>query len=356
MGAGGGRDREVIILSLGSADPACAHSAATAPVRVPVLVCRDALADGGATVDPVTATSDEEIDAVLARLDGPARPDGLTWPAGAGQDSAGISPDSAGQDSAGQDFAGASRGAAEAGHAPALIVAVDSDAQLRAVLRRMVRRWSPPPSRRPADLVPGRTVPDLPPIGVLPLDVRGPGAGAVPDMVDRLRLPRDPADVAKAVLSGYARRVDLLRTDGGSVTVHGALLGGVDASGHAAAWRGRVELDDTILADGKEPVLACAVANANGYARLDDLPLAPAADPVSGTVTVAVAVPIRSGSRFSLRPGTANIRIEVRRATGRAVSVTPTGDVPYVDDGIDATLTRKRAWWVEPGAWAVYGR
>ena len=347
MGAGGGRDREVIILGLGSDDPTCAHSGTAAPVRVPVLVCRDALVAGGATVETVTATSDEEIDAVLARLDGPVRPDGLTWPAGTGHDSAGHNSD---------DPADGGHAPADGGHAPALIVAVDSDAQLRAVLRRMVRRWAPPPSRRPPDLVAGRTVPDLPPVGVLPLDVRGPGAGAVPDMVDRLRLPRDPADVAKAVLCGDVRRVDLLRTDGGSVTVHGALLGGVDASGHAAAWRGRVEVDDTILADGKEPVLACAVANANGYARLDDLPLAPAADPCNGTVTVAVAVPIRSGSRFSLLPGTANIRIEVRRATGRAVSVTPTADLPYVDDGVQATLTRKRAWWVEPGVWAVYGR
>ncbi len=324
MGAGGGRDREVIILSLGSADPACSHSGGTATMRVPVLACRDALAAAGAAVDTVTATSDVEIDAVLARLDGPARPDGLTWPA-------------------------------DPGHVPALIVAADSDAQLRAVLRRMVRRWAPPPSRRPSDLVAGRTVPDLPPLGLLPLDVRGSGADAIPDMVDRLRLPRDPADVAKAVLGGKIRRVDLLRTDGGSVTVHGALLGGVDATGHAAAWRGRVELDDTVLTDGKEPVLACAVANADGYTRLDDLPLAPAADPSSGTVAVAVAVPVRAGSRFSFRAGAADIRIEVRRATGRAVSVTPTADLPYVDDGVEATLTRKRAWWVEPGAWAAYG-
>ncbi len=324
MGAGGGRHREVIILSLGSADPTCPHSGGTATMRVPVLACRDALAAAGAAVDTVTATSDVEVDAVLARLDGPARPDGLTWPA-------------------------------DPGHVPALIVAADSDAQLRAVLRRMVRRWAPPPSRRPADLVAGRTVPDLPPVGLLPLDVRGPGGSAVPDMVDRLRLPRDPADVAKAVLGGDIRRVDLLRTDGGSVTVHGALLGGVNATGHAAAWRGRVELDDTVLADGKEPVLACAVANANGYAHLDDLPLAPAADPRSGRVAVAVAVPVRAGSRFSFRAGAADVRIEVRRATGRAVSVTPTADLPYVDDGVEATLTRKRAWWVEPGAWAVYG-
>jgi hypothetical protein len=239
-----------------------------------------------------------------------------------------------------------------------LVIAVDSDAQLRAVLRRMVRRWAPPASRRPVDLSLGRTVPDLPAIGLLPLDPQGLSGrgGAVPDMAERLRLPRDPAEVAKAVLAGDVRRIDLLRTDGGSVTVHGALLGGVDATGRAAAWRGRVELDDTVLADGREPVLACAVANADGYAHLDDLPLAPAADPCSGTLTVAVALPIRAGSRWSLRPGAAEVRIEVRRATGRAVSVTPAADLPYVDDGVDATLTRKRVWWVEPGAWATYAR
>jgi hypothetical protein len=222
------------------------------------------------------------------------------------------------------------------------------------VLRRMVRRWAPPPSRRPSDLRANRTVPDLPPLGLLPLDPRGGPATAVPDMVDRLGLPREPADVAAAVLAGSVRRVDLFRTDAGSVTVHGALLGGVDASGRAAAWRGRVELDGKVLADGREPVLACAVANADGYAKLDELALAPAADACSGTVTVAVAVPIRAGARFWMRRGTGDFRIEVRRATGRAVSVAPAADLPYVDDGVDATLSRKRAWWVEPGAWAVY--
>src|SRR5262249_27128812 len=74
------------------------------------------------------------------------------------------------------------------------------------------RGWAPPPGRRPAALPPGRTVPDLPSIGVLPLDQRGPTAGSVPDLVDRLGLPRDPAEIAKAVLDGTTRRVDLLRT------------------------------------------------------------------------------------------------------------------------------------------------
>jgi hypothetical protein len=332
----------VIILSLAGesataaacglgADGCCGSSTGTcqsvAP-RVPVLICRDALREGGSEVELVTAASDAEIDSVIARLDGPPRPDGLTWPGAAGT-------------------------------APTLVVAVESDGQLRAVLRRMVRRYTPPPSRRPADLAASRTLPDLPPIGVLPLDARSAprASGPVPDLAERLNLPRDPAAVAAAVLGGATRRLDLFRTDAGSVTLHGALLGGVDGDGHAAGWYGRVEVDGTVLTDGQEPVLACAVANADGYARLDELALAPHADASSGTMTVAVAVPVMVAPRrrpllpSSRRP---ELRIEVRRATGRAVSVSPAAALPYADDGVAGTLTRKRAWWVEPGAWAAF--
>ena len=321
--------RNVIILSLmhgvaAACGLGCGLSAGTCGggPRVAVLACRDALVAGGATVELATAGSDAEVDAVIARLDGPARDDGLTWPGTAG---------------------------------PALVVAVESDGQLRAVVRRMVRRYAPPPSRRPADLAPGRTLPDLPAIGVLPLSAVPRARGAAPDLVDRLGLPRDPAAVAAAVLRGATRRLDLFRTDAGSVTLHGALLGGVDAAGNATGWYGRVELDDHVLADGREPVLACAVANADGYAHLDELPLAPNADASSGTMTVAVAVPVLAGSRrgSGARRGP-EVRIEVRRATGRAVSVAPATDLPFADDGVAGTLTRKRAWWVEPGAWAAF--
>lgn len=306
--------RGAIILSLADT-PADACASNPPRPRVPVLACRDALAGAGVTVEMITAYSDEEIDAIIARLDGPARPDGLTWPGTSG---------------------------------PTLVVAVDSDGQLRAVVRRMVRRYAPPSSRRPDDLRIDRTLPDLPTIAILPLDP----AGARPsnDLAARLGLPRDPADVAKAVLAGTTRRLDLFRTDAGSVTLHGALLGGVDAAGHAAPWRGRVELDDTVLTDGTESVLAVAVANANGYAMLDDLELAPRADPASGMITAAVAV-----TEVTTIRGQPRVRVEVRRASGRAVSVTPSVDLPFLDDGVAGTLTRKRAWWVEPGAWGVHG-
>jgi len=288
-----------------------ARSCASGP-RVPVLACQDALAAAGFDVELITATSDREIDDVLARLDGPIRADGLTWPTADGE-------------------------------APALIVAVEADSQLRAVVRRMVRRYAPPPSKRPKDLSDGRTLPDLPAIGVLPMSTQT-------DLADRLGLPREPADVSKAVAGGRTRRVDLFRNDGGSITVHGALLGGVDSTGQAAPWAGVVVVDDTTLADGREPILACAVANANGYAHIDEIALAPQADATSGSITVAVAVPVITRSRF----GRERVHIEVRRASGRAVSVTPRADLPFIDDGVAGVLTRKRSWWVEPGAWAVY--
>jgi hypothetical protein len=265
-----------------------------------VLACRDALVAEGAEVSTVTAGSDEELDEVIAALDGPARPDGLTWPGPEG---------------------------------PRLLVAAAAVGQVRAVLRRMVRRYAPPPSRRPADLPADRTVPDLPPIGILPL------YGA-----QILGAPTDPAEVAKAVRHGTAHRLDLLRTDAGSVTLDGALLGG------SAAFTGRVEVDDVVLAAPDEPVAACVVGNGPGYATVDGLPLVPDADPADGTVHVAVAVPVRARSRWG-RPAP---RVEVRRARGRAVAVTPYGDVPFLDDGVAGTLSRKRSWWIERGAWAVF--
>lgn len=260
--------------------------------RVPVLACADALTAAGATVQTVTAESDADIDATL---------DGRR-----------------------------------------LVVGAATDGQLRAVVRRMVRRYAPAPSNRPADLPANRTVPDLPPIGVLPLDP------TADDLAAQLDLPRDPAEVARAVLGDKVRRLDLLRNDGGSVTLDGALIGG-----EQGMWRGRVEVDDAVLSDGSDPILACAVGNGAGHTRLDRLALLNAPDPADGMIEVAVAVPTIA-QRLLRRP---RVRIEVRRARGRAVAVTPREtDIGYTDDGVSGTLSHKRSWWIEPGAWAVYVR
>jgi hypothetical protein len=285
--------------------------------RVPVLACSDALTSAGARVETITAGSDAEIDAVLARFDAPARDDGLTWP----------DPDSKAR----------------------LVVATAADGQLRAVVRRLVRRYAPPPSRRPADLPDSRTVPDLPAIGVLPLDpARSAGRR---DLATLLDLPRAPEAVAAAVLGGRTRRLDLLRNDAGSVTLDGALIGGADDAGQALPWHGRVEVDGKVLSNGDDPLIACVVANAAGYLEIAGLPLLTSANPADGRVEVAVAVPVVERSLFAGK----KVRMEVRRARGRAAAITPRGaEVPCLDDGVTGSLTRKRSWWIEPGAWTVY--
>jgi hypothetical protein len=312
---------DVVVLTLGDGHDGCGSDAgaggccASTP-RVPVLACADALTSAGARVEMITTGSDADIDEVLARLDGPPRPDGLTWP----------DPDSKTR----------------------LVVASAADGQLRAVVRRLVRRYAPPPRLRPADLPATRTVPDLPPLGVLPLDpVR---TGSASDLAARLGLPREPSAVAAAVLAGRVRRLDLLRTDAGSVTLDGALFGGSDEEGRAVRWPAQVEVDNAILTDGSDPLLACVVANADGYTEVDGLPLLDRADPADGMVEVAVAVPVVERSLLR-KP---RVRVEVRRARGRAVSVTPREEVAYLDDGVAGHLDRRRSWWVEPGAWAVY--
>lgn len=311
---------DVVLLSLaegsgdGCGDGCGGCQSACATPRTPVLACADALREAGARVETVLAGSDKEIDAVLARFDGPARPDGLTWP----------DPESKLR----------------------LVVASATDGQLRAVVRRLVRRYAPPPSKRPDDLARTRTVPDLPPLAILPLD-----PGNTGDIAAQLGLPRTPAAVAAAVMNGTVRRLDLLRNDGGSVTLDGALLGGSDDDGRAVPWRGRVEVDDTVLTDGEEPVLACVIGNAGGYAEFDGLRLLAEGDPTDGRVEVSVAVPTVVKQRFK---GT-RIRVEVRRARGRAVSVLPReGELQFLDDGVAGSTSRKRSWWTEAGAWAVY--
>ncbi len=171
---------------------------------------------------------------MLARLDGPARADGLTWPDPDSKTRLVIAP--AATPSCGPSCAGWSAGTPR-------------------------RRAAAPPT-----CAGDRTVPDLPPVGVLPLDPDR-GGTARGTWSPSSACPATRPAVAAAVLDGDVRRLDLLRNDGGSVTLDGALLGGVDEAGRPLHWRGRVEVDDAVLADGDEPVLACAVANAGGYAR-----------------------------------------------------------------------------------------
>ncbi len=264
--------------------------------RVPVLQCADALR-AQAEVEILGADSDTEVDAALDKAD----------------------------------------------ERQARLVVAGGDGPLRAVIRRMARRVTPAPSKRPADLPADRTMPDLPPVGLLPLE---PGDGPLdgPSLAAELCLPHQPAAVAAAVLGGKQRRIDLFRNDGGSVTVHGALLGAATETGQPLTWRAQVDVDDKNLSAGDEPIFACAVANAGGYARLDGLSLLHDVDASDGYIRVAVATHVAG------KPN----QIEVRRAAGRAVTISPTGPVPFTDDGVDGELTRGRSWWIERSAWGIY--
>jgi hypothetical protein len=66
------------------------------------------------------------------------------------------------------------------------------------------------------------------------------------------------------------------------------------------------------------------------------------ADPADGSLDVGIALP-------------RGPELEVRRASGRAVSIAlVSAEVPFTDDTVDGTLTRKRTWWMERAAWAAY--
>jgi hypothetical protein len=128
------------------------------------------------------------------------------------------------------------------------------------------------------------------------------------------------------------------------------MVGGVDQSGTVVPWLGQVAVDDAVLTDGTEPVLACCIQNV-GSSEVDGLPMVVDADPTDGRIEVAVAVPVVK--RRLLRD--ASVRFEVRRARGRGMSVSPReAEVHYVDDGVVGTLNRKRSWWVERAVWATY--
>src|SRR5437773_2140823 len=91
-------------------------------------------------------------------------------------------------------------------------------------------------------------------------DACDPGAHRCPpadtDLITRLGLPREPAAVAAAVLVGQERRLDLLRNDGGSVTLHGTLLGEVDERGQMLPFRAHIEVDAAVLSNGTEALVA----------------------------------------------------------------------------------------------------
>ena len=197
------------------------------------------------------------------------------------------------------------------------------------------------------------------------------------DLARTLGIPLDPADAARALLTGRPRALDLVVDDAGGVVVNAVHLGvGAEAAERAtglkdrlgkaaypvgsvlaaaatSGWDLRVEVDgDEVRTDG--PALMVAVAN--GRTIGGGAALAPDAEPDDGLLDVVVATstgPLaRLGFGVALKDGEHVDRDDVTTVRGRTVTVT--GDpFPVNADGELTGPVGSRTWTVRPGAWSL---
>ena len=201
-------------------------------------------------------------------------------------------------------------------------------------------------------------------------------------------IPLEIEDAARLILTGDARKVDLLVDETGNIVVNNVHVGvGAQASRKAARWKGRlgaigvgkvnlgklgypigaalsafhppswrlrVEIDGTVVNDVNRPVLMVAVGNGSNVGGGTELN--PDADTEDGMLDVMISRAISPRAKLGyvarLRKGEHGERDDVAELKGRSVKVS--GDEFWLSaDGEISGPERSRSWRLEPAAYSM---